>query len=185
MISENEQLLVAGCKRGESWARRELYEKYAPAMLSVCVRYVEDRESAKDVLQDGFIKIFTHIRQFDARGKLGGWIRQIIVNTALEYLQKNEMLKMNVRMDEFSETLDEFDHRVLENVSADDLIECIAELPCRCRTVFNLHAIEGFSHAEIAQKLGIQENSSRSNFARARKSLQQMVLDLMKKSNVR
>ena len=181
MISDNEQLLIAGCKRGESNARRELYEKYAPAMLSLCVRYVKDRESAKDVLQDGFVKIFTHIEQYEARGTFSGWIRQIFVNTALEYLKKNEMLRMNVHMDDFSEVIEEFDHQVLKKISADDLIECISGLPDRSRTVFNLYAIEGYSHAEIAEKMGIQENSSRSQFARARKTLQQMVLDLMKK----
>ena len=181
MIPDNEQLLIDGCKRGESWARRELYEKYAPAMLSLCVRYVRDRESAKDVLQDGFVKVFTHINQFEACGALAGWIRQIFVNTSLEYLQKNEMMKMNVRMDDLSEGMDEFDHHILEKLSADDLIECIAELPGRSRTVFNLYAIEGFSHAEIASMMGIQENTSRSQFARARKTLQQIVSDLMKK----
>ena len=181
MISDNEQLLIAGCNRGESKARRELYEKYAPAMLSLCVRYVEDRESAKDVLQDGFVKVFTHIGQYESRGSFSGWIRQIFVNTALEYLEKNEMRKTNVRMEEFTETVNEFDHRVLEKLSADDLVECISTLPDRSRIVFNLYAIEGYSHAEIAEKLNIQENTSRSQFARARKILQEKVTDLMKK----
>lgn len=184
MISENEQRLIAGCKRGESWARRELYEMFAPSMLSLCVRYVRDRESAKDVLQDGFVKVYTHIDQYEEKGALGGWIRQIIVNTALEFLQKNEKLKKNVRIDDFSETLGDFDNCILEKLSADDLIECISCLPGHSRMIFNLYAIEGFSHAEIAEKLGIQENTSRSQLARARKSLQQIVLDLMKRENV-
>lgn len=181
MISDNEQLLIAGCKRGEPWARRELYEKYAPAMLSLCVRYVANRETAKDVLQDGFVKVFTHIGQYEARGPLPAWLRQIFVNTALEYLQKNEILKMNVSMDHFSDSIDEFDRRVLDKLSADDLLECVAELPDRSRSIFNLYAIEGYSHAEIAEKLNIQENTSRSQFARARKALQQLVSDLMNK----
>ena len=83
MISDNEQLLIAGCKRGEPWARRELYEKYAPAMLSLCVRYVANRETAKDVLQDGFVKVFTHIGQYEARGPLPAWLRLFFVHTAL------------------------------------------------------------------------------------------------------
>ena len=181
MISDNEQLLIAGCKRGEPCARRELYEKYAPAMLSLCVRYVANRETAKDVLQDGFVKVFTHIGQYEARGPLPAWLRQIFVNTALEYLQKNEILKMNVSMDHFSDSIDEFDHRVLDKLSADELLECVAELPDRSRSIFNLYAIEGYSHAEIAEKLNIQENTSRSQFARARKALQQLVSDLMNK----
>ncbi len=181
MISDNEQLIIDGCKRGEPWARRELYEKYAPSMLSLCVRYVSDPESAKDVLQDGFVKVFTHFSQYQARGPLGAWMRQIFVNTALEYLQKNEMLRMNVSIDNYSETVDEFNHHTLEKLSADDLMECIARLPHGSRSVFNLFAIEGYSHAEIADKLGIQENTSRSQFSRARKSLQLIITDLMKK----
>lgn len=175
-----EQRLIAGCKRGESWARREVYEKYSSAMMSLCVRYVADYEEAKDVVQDGFLKLFTKVHQFEGRGAFSGWIRQIFVNTALEYLSKNEMVKTNVRMENFSESMDEFDNQLIGQISADDLIECITELPERCRTIFNLYAIEGFTHAEIAQRLGILENSSRAQFSRARKLLQESVSNLLK-----
>ncbi len=183
MNSDREQLIIAGCQKGETWARRELYEKFAPSMLPLCVRYVADMDAAKDVLQDGFIKVFTRFNTYEAKGSLGGWMRQIFVNTALEYLVKNEPFNHSVSVDDYS-VMDDYSHFALEKISADDLIECISELPARCRTVFNMYAIEGYSHAEIGEKMGIQENSSRAQFARARKQLQEMVSELMKKNNV-
>lgn len=177
----NEQRLIAGCKRGESWARKEVYEKYAPAMLSLCVRYIVDNEAAKDIMQDGFVRLFTKIDQYNGSGAFSAWIRQIFVNTSLDYLAKNKMLRMNVSMDSFPDTLDEFDANAMKRVTADDLIECISELPDKSRAIFNMYAIEGFSHAEIAARIGMQENSVRAIFSRARKIVQQSVLDLMKK----
>lgn len=177
----NEQRLIAGCKRGETWARNEVYEKYSSAMLSLCVRYLADYELAKDVVQDGFIKLFTKIEQFEGRGHFGGWIRQIFVNTALEELSKNELFNSNISMERFPDNPDDFDLQIMEQVSADDLLECIKELPNRSRIIFNMYAIEGYTHAEIAESLGIQENSSRAQFSRARKFLQDSVLKLMKK----
>lgn len=176
-----EQRLIAGCKRGESWARKEVYEKYSSAMMALCVRYVADYEQAKDVVQDGFVKLFTKIDQFEGRGAFGGWIRKIFVNTALEYLSQNALFNTNVPMENVSDSWEKFDNQLIEQISADDLLECIEELPERCRLVFNLFAIEGFSHAEISERLGIRENSSRAMFSRARKLLQDNVLNLMKK----
>ena len=92
----DEQLLIDGCMRGESWARKELYEQYAPAMMSVCMRYVGDRETARDLLQDGFVKIFTKIRSYSGSGAFGGWIRRIFVTTALEYLRSSENTRLSV-----------------------------------------------------------------------------------------
>ena len=89
----DEQLLIAGCKRGESWARKEVYELYAPAMMSVCMRYVNNRETARDLLQDGFIKIFTKIGSYTGSGAFPGWVRRVFVTTALEYLRKNDAIR--------------------------------------------------------------------------------------------
>lgn len=178
---DNEQRLIAGCKRGEPWAQKEVYERYSSAMLSLCVRYVADYEQAKDVLQDGFIKLFTKIEQFEGRGSFGGWIRQIFVNTALEQLSKNKLFDSNAGIERFPDNPDDLDMHHMEQVSAEDLLECIKELPNRSRIIFNMYAIEGYTHAEIAENLGIQENSSRAQFSRARKLLQESVLNLMKK----
>lgn len=177
----NEQRLVAGCKRGESWAQKELYELYAAPMMSLCIRYTADYDEAKDVVQDGFIKIFTKINQFQSKGSLSGWIRQIFVNTALEYLLKRDLGTTSFLIEDIPEAGQPFDNQHIEQISENDLMECIAELPPSIRTVFNMYAIEGFSHAEIAEKLEIQENSSRAQYAKARKLLQKSVLNLMKK----
>ena len=176
----DEQRLIAGCKRGEQWARRDVYEKYAPAMFSLCVRYVGDTEAAKDVLQDGFVKIFTKADQFAEKGNFGGWIRSVFINTSLEYLRRRNYQKEDIKVDDL-ENEQESISNLPENISADDLMECIAELPEKYRTVFNLYAIEGYSHNEIAMMTGIQESSSRSQFLRARQLLQKKVLELMKK----
>lgn len=179
---DNEQRLIAGCKRGEIWAQKEVYEKYSPAMLSLCIRYVSDYESAKDVLQDGFVKLFTKIEQYEGRGSFGGWIRKIFVNTALEQLSNDKKLDSHINVERFPDNPEDLDlYQVELQVSAEDLLECIKELPSRSRVIFNMYAIEGYTHAEIAQKLGIKENSSRTQFARARKVLQESVLKLMKK----
>lgn len=97
----DEQLLIDGCKRGEASARKELYELYAPAMMSVCARYVRDRETARDLLQDGFIKVFTKIQTYSATGPFGAWIRRVFVTTALEYLRKYDALRSSASIDEF------------------------------------------------------------------------------------
>lgn len=166
----DEQLLIDGCMRGESWARKELYEQYAPAMMSVCMRYVGDRETARDLLQDGFVKIFTKIRSYSGSGAFGGWIRRIFVTTALEYLRSSE----NTRLSNYS---------VLDRLSADDLLACVAQLPPGYRTVFNLYAIEGYTHSEIAEMLHVQEATSRSQFIRARNALQKSVQSLIRHEN--
>lgn len=179
---DNEQRLIAGCKRGESWALKELYETYSGAMMSLCMRYTADADLAKDAVQDGFIKIFTHIAQYEGRGAFGGWIRRIFANTALEYVSKKELLHAsNVRMEDYAESEETFDNSLLDDISIDDLFECITELPDKHRAVFNMYAIEGFSHIEIARKLHITESFSRTLFVRARKLLQTRVLNLMKK----
>ena len=178
----DEQRLITGCKRGEQWARREVYEKYAPAMLSLCVRYVADYEAARDVLQDGFVRVFTKTDQYEGRGNFGGWIRQVFVNTSLEYLRRKNSLQFETRADEINEA-NELQNPESGTLTAEDLLECVAELPDKLRTVFNLYAIEGFSHGEIAAMTGIQESTSRSHFLRARLLLQLKVTELLKKDN--
>lgn len=136
----DEQLLIDGCMRGESWARKELYEQYAPAMMSVCMRYVGDRETARDLLQDGFVKIFTKIRSYSGSGAFGGWIRRIFVTTALEYLRSSENTRLSVGLDGYDDSLEDINYSVLDRLSADDLLACVAQLPPGYRTVFNLYA---------------------------------------------
>lgn len=181
----DEQTLITGCKRGDSKARQVLYEQYAPAMMSVCMRYVNNRATAQDLLQDGFIKVFTKIDTYSGIGALGGWIRRVFVTTALEYLRHNDALKTSVSIDEYSGFGEQVDASVIDKLSADDLMACIAELPNGYRTVFNLFALEGYSHKEIAEMLNIKESTSRSQFIRAREILQKNVQSLLMKDNVR
>lgn len=174
----DEQELIAGCIEGKSWAQRAIYDRYAPSMMSVCVRYVADRETARDLLQEGFIKLFTKIESYSGTGAFGGWVRRIFVTTALEYLRQNDALKQSTDIDEVGYHIENDEISVLEKISADDLMACVAQLSDGYRTVFNLYAIEGYSHAEIADMLGISEGTSRSQFMRARKILQKSVLSL-------
>lgn len=167
--------LIEKCKEGDRHAQKAVYERYAPAMLAVCVRYVADRESAKDVLQDGFIKVFTSIRSYSGEGSFGAWVRRIFVTTSLEHLRKNRKWNSNELIDNYIELVQTEYEDVLSQISANELIKHIGALPERYRVIFNLFAVEGYAHAEIAEILNINENSSRSEFSRARKMLQKSI----------
>jgi len=179
----DEGQLIAGCKDGKPWAQKEIFEQYASVMLSVCVRYVSDRETARDILQDGFIKLFTKIDSYTGAGSFAGWVRRIFVTTALEYLRQKDALKQSSSIEEYSNLIVDNDLSILDKISADDLMNCIAKLPDGYRTVFNLYAIEGYSHIEIAGMLEINESTSRSQFMRARKILQKNVQSIIGKEN--
>ncbi|NDV57439.1 RNA polymerase sigma factor [Bacteroides sp. 519] len=181
----DEQLFITGCRRGESWARKKLYEMYAPAMMSLCLRYVGDKETARDLLQDGFIKVFTKMNTYSGTGAFGGWIYRIFMTTALEHLRKTEKMNVFTSIDEYPDKLEDTEISALDSLSADDLLSCVAELPVGYRTVFNLHAIEGYSHREIGEMLGISEITSRSQFIRSRSALQKKLELLIKEENVR
>ncbi len=159
--------LVADCIKRVPAAQRELYELFAPAMLAVCFRYTKSLADAEDVLQEGFVKVFKYIHTYKFEGELGAWIRRIIVNSALNFLKTSKRYQYDLS---FSET-------PLHPVSADDpvitleakqLSELIRQLPTGFQTIFNLHAVEGYSHVEIAAMLGISDGTSRSQYARAR-----------------
>ena len=170
-----EEQLIKGCINGESWARKMVYEKYAPSMMSVCQRYVCNREIARDLLHDGFIKLFTKIDTYSGAGSFNGWMRRVFATIALEYLRRNKMIQYGVN-EEAEYKIENIDISPFEHLSVNDLYFLIANLPDGCRTVFNMYAIEGYSHMEIAKELGISENTSRSQYFRARQMLQKMVM---------
>lgn len=174
----DEQRLIAGYKRGESWARREIYETYAPAMMSLCVRYVKDVDTAKDLLQDGFVKVFTSADKYAEKGALGGWIRQIVVNTVLEFLRRQHVIRWQ-NLDDNIQKLDENAYVDVKKITAEELMECITSLPEVYRTIFNLVCIEGYSYNEIALQLETTEGVIRTQYFRARQKLQTMILKLM------
>ncbi len=164
--------MIAGCVRGNSAAQRMLYEKYAHKMMGVCVRYAENRETARDLLHDGFISLFEKINTYKGDGSFEGWMRRLFINTALMHLRKKDAL---VKYSEYSLTERSADFSVLEKLSADELVALIADLPTGFRIVFNLYAVEGYTHSEIAKMLHITESTSRSQYARARSCLQKTV----------
>jgi len=175
----DERQLIEGCVRGDLLAQKNLYELHASTMMSVCQRYVCDRETARDLLHDGFVKLFTRIHTYSGTGSFNGWMRRIFVTTILEHLRRKDVLRHSVEIEKIDVLGEENDISVFEHLSTNDLMDCIARLPDKYRTVFNLHAIEGFSHVEIARELGIKESTSRTQYAKARQLLQKMVMDLV------
>ena len=148
-------------------------------MLAVCLRYVNDMETARDLLQDGFVRVFMNIHSYTGTGSFEGWLRKIFVNGALEYLRKSDVLRESTDLDS-SADLVQSDSSAIEHLSAAELMKLIQELPVGFRTVFNMFAIEGYSHKEISEALGITESTSRSQFMRARQLLQKRIKELYK-----
>lgn len=174
MAKRNEiEEVVKGCRKGKRKHQESLFRMYADKMFGVCRYYTKDYTEAEDVLHEGFIKVFSNISRFRNEGSLEGWIRRIIVNTALErFRRQNRMFPIG---DEHQEIEDDKGVQVESRISADELMEIIKELSPKYRMVFNLYAIEGYSHKEISEKLGISEGTSKSNLARARTILQRKV----------
>jgi len=166
-----EELAQRSLKR-DPVAQRQLYEQLSPKMLAICCRYIGSKETAKDVMHDGFIMMFEKLGSFSGVGSFEGWVRRIIVNTALSHLRKADALKYSEQVDQMRpHSLVAFDE--FEKISSKDILKCIANMPSGFRTIFNLFAIEGYPHKEIAQLLRISESTSRSQYARARYWLQE------------
>lgn len=170
----NEQQLIESCRKGKRLAQKELYEIYSRKMMGVCLRYVNDRETARDLLQDGFVKVFTSLATYTGSGSFEGWMRKIFVNCALEYLRKSDVLREAADLDHTAELIHP-DSSAVSDLSAAELMQLVGELPAGFRTVFNLFAIEGYSHKEIGEMLSITESTSRSQFTRARQLLQRRI----------
>ena len=166
-----DEQLVTGCLKGDPSAQKALYQSYARKMMSSCMRYASDREQAQDILQDGFVKVFQKMDHFRGDGPLGGWIARTMVNTALDHLRRNKPYDHSLDLTE-AEHLHAEDEHVLSAMTTDEIMDLIQALPAGYRTVFNLFAIEGYDHAEIADLLGCGESTSRSQLAKARRMLQ-------------
>ena len=172
----DDSALVKKCINGDQRAQRVLFDRFAPKMLGVCMRYARSSEQAEDVLQDGFVKVFTKLSFYKGDGSLEGWIRRIVVNTALDQIRKNAKFQDNVTLDDVDYKL-ELKGNVLESLAADDLLKLINEMPTGYKMVFNMFAIEGYSHKEIAEKLEVSENTSKSQYSRARAFLKKKLED--------
>ena len=167
--------MLAGCLKNNAAAQEALYSRFSPRMLGVCYRFAKNREDAEDMLQEGFIKVFTQMHQYRNEGALEGWIRRIIVHTCINHLKKNK---------KFSESLDiihansmHINEEMIPSImQAKQVVECIRMLPLGYRTVLNLYAIEGFPHKEIAAILDIEESTSRSQYTRAKAMLEEILI---------
>lgn len=177
-MAENFDLkLIESCREGDRTAQKVLYERLAPRMFPVCIRYIGDREAAEDVLQDGFVTLFTRLDSYKGEGSFEGWARKIFVTTALMELRRKDALKMSDELDVVrgmkSETVSQ-----LQSIGYKDLMNLITQLPPGFRTVFNLYAVEGFTHKDIGEMLGISETTSRTQLSRARAWLQNKIKEI-------
>ncbi len=179
--SLSEKELVSACRRFEKRAQEQLFKKYAPSMLALCRRYTGNLHDAEDVMLEGFMKVFQKIGQYQGSGSFEGWIKRIMINEALGFLRKNKSMYVETDIEELEEK-PELD-RLYTALEVEDLISMIDGLPPGYRIVFNLYAIEGFSHREIGRKLGISENTSKSQLSRARALLRKKLLSIQKSMN--
>ncbi len=165
--------IIYGCQEGDPGAQKELYELFKTKMFGICLRYAKDYDDAQDILQDGFLKVYEKVGQFKFKGSFEGWIRKIMVNTALERFRiKYQMIDIN---DNIKEVDRKAGNDIIADISAKELLKFVQELSPRYRAVFNLYAIEGYSHKEISGMLGISEGTSKSNLSRARAILQEKI----------
>ena len=169
--------LIAGCVRRDRNAQRLLYERYASVMYPVCVRYM-GREDAKDVLQDGFLTVFDKIDTYKGEGSFEGWMRKIFVNACLMRIRKGDALRFTEDITEAPELGGVEEYGVLEQLGTKEILDLIAQLSPGLRSAFNLFVLEGYTHEEVAEALGMTEQSSRSQVSRARSLLQKKIKEL-------
>src|SRR5215208_3141752 len=168
-------VLVKDCLKGKPAAQKQLYDLFASAMLSICYRYTKSMADAEDVLQEGFVKVFLNLHQYKFQGELGGWVRRIMVTTAINYLKRNARYQTDLLFPDEHLHIATNQHNPEVRLEAKELADLIRQLPPGYQTIFNLYAVEGFNHVEIGKILGIQESTSRSQYARARALLIQWI----------
>jgi RNA polymerase sigma factor (sigma-70 family) len=174
-----EEAILSGCLQNDAGAQRELYARYSPKMLSVCYRFAHNREDAEDMLQEGFIKVFSQVHTFQNKGAFEGWIRRIMVHTCINHLKKNKKFNESVDII-YANGVQVREESVPSIVQAKQIVECIRLLPLGYRTVLNLYAIEGYTHKEISVMLDVEESTSRSQYTRAK----QMLEDILIRKNI-
>ena len=161
--------LIRDCQNGNGVAQKQLYETFAGSMLGVCYRYTKSIQDAEDVLQDGFIRVFRYLHQYKKEGELGGWIRRIMVTTAINYLKKNRHYQVELAFSETDTTMHPVSKEAPDlKLAAREIASLIRQLPTGYQTIFNLYAVEGYTHEEIGKMMGISNVTSRSQYSRAR-----------------
>lgn len=171
-----EKELLKACLQGDRLAQKEIFNMYAGKMMATCMRYARHRHEAEDILQDSFVKVFTYLKDFENTGSFEGWVRKIIINTAIKTNQKRSFSNEDIGIENIKE--ESAGPEVFSMLSEEELIKLISSLPDGYRMVFNLFAIEGYSHKEISELLNIEETTSRSQLLKARRILQAKVQDL-------
>ncbi len=177
MISEAD--LIEACRQNDRKMQYELYQRFAPKMYGICLRYAGSAEEAEDILQEGFIKVFKKIESYRGEGSFEGWIRRIFVNTAIEQFRRRNYLQPITEREE--NTVEGKYLSVLDNLAEKDIIGLVQQLSPGYRTVFNMYVVEGYTHKEIAEALGISEGTSKSQLSRAKLILQDMVNKFIEK----
>jgi len=173
-LKETEEQLIKGCLAGIPAFQQMLYKRYAPKMLTVCMRYANNQEEAEDILQEGFIIVFEKMSQFKMQGSFEGWIRKVMVNKSLEHLRKATKIYPVLNIDKVEDKFISQDD-ILNTIASKELLKMIQELPPMYKMVFNLYVFEGMSHKEIAAQVGIAEGTSRSNLSDARTLLKKKI----------
>ena len=168
-----EAQIIRGCLNEERWAQRTLYETYYGKMMGVCLRYANNSEDARDILNEGFIKVFRYLDRYQVGTSLESWIRRILINTAIDFYRK--AMRHRTEDLEYAKHTPSQDEDVISHHSAQDIMAAVQQLPPAYRAVFNLYAIEGYSHKEIGEALGISESTSRSNLVKARTKLKALL----------
>ncbi len=170
--------ILKGCIKGDSSAQRELFNRYSRILLGICVRYAGSVEEAEDILQEGFVKIFLNISHFKGEGSLMAWMRRIMINTAITHYHKMRKHRYHDDIDEVQEVKMENSEWGEADFTSEELWNVIQRMPEGYRMVFSLYAVEGYKHREIAEKLGIDENTSKSQYSRARRWLMERLVKL-------
>ena len=176
-MSSSLEQLAAACQEGNTQAQKQLFDVLSPKMMALCLRYMGSREEAEDVLQEGFITLFTKIDSYQGAGSFEGWARRIFVNTALMHLRRTDALGLSENLEE-ARNLFTQEATPVQKMGYSELMRMISTLPPDARTVFNMYIVEGYSHKEIAKELGCTEATSRSKLQRARLRLQEMMKEL-------
>tara|TARA_Y100001934_G_scaffold100873_1_gene124050 strand:+ start:6032 stop:6661 length:630 start_codon:yes stop_codon:yes gene_type:complete len=180
----NQDLIIQGCINGDRRAQQSLYEHFYGKMMVVCMRYANCKDEALDMFQEAFIKVFKNLHKYGKQGSFEGWVRRIMVNTCIDHIRKNKINNQMVELDNNHGSIevdDEKDAGILEHVNFSDLLNMVQHLSPAYRSVFNLYIVDGFTHQEISEALGISVGTSKSNLAKAKGNLKKMLLKKIEK----
>ena len=183
---EDLKRLVEGCKKKDRQAQKELYERFSPVLFGIALRYTGNRDDAQDLLHDGFLKIFDKINKYNFTGSFEGWIKQVFINFVIDWLKKKKHVEYRdeIRNESYNELVDNnfntLEESELSKLKIEILLKMIDKLPPAYKLVFNMYVFEGYSHKEIGEFLGISENTSKSNYSRAKQKLRNLIEKYLK-----